>query len=455
MRFRAIPRNRIALWVAILLIAALAACGPCGDDPATSPVASPEITPAAVATVTPTPTQIPLESLSRQHLPGMVLDQTEINTEFTGLQLQERSGYFDPAAAANHTIDPTDTAQDMTSNGYLAGHEQVYSASDPLLRKTVTARVYLWDTTEHARDFIQRHIEASNRYAGGLLENGVTLDSSEQLSPQSIGDQTIATRLAATFEAFDGATFNTTVLMWRRGALVGVVGVLDFDAVDQLPALERLSQRMNDRMDEVLTGSVTAQAPAPNPVIQPTIEAPAQAPTESAVDLTSLTLGIEDLPAGAIIDREGAVEKAGALQAYGRSFKPQSANLVYGSSEFIEVSLVVWEYPNAQSARGPVDFLNNEGVAAARQMAQAQSTSTTALPELDVYDLPTVGDVSIALVLKSSTPSGMVDAIVVHFANGPIRAQLLIVGPSGRVAAEDIASLTQTFNQRIADNLQQ
>ena len=62
---------------------------------------------------------------------------------------------------------------------------------------------------------------------------------------------------------------------------------------------------------------------------------------------------------------------------------------------------------------------------------------------------------SIALVLKSSTPAGMVDAIVVHFANGPIRAQLLIVGPSGRVVAEDVARLTQTFNQRIADNLQQ
>ena len=125
----------------------------------------------------------------------MVLDQADVDAEFPGLPLDvEDSGYADNEAATEDTIDPNDTAADLTAGGRMDGYEHEFlnlaalfeaspAAGRPVLLETI---VDLFDSQRSAQAYLQLQMEDFRRFQGIEIE-GVILEEFQQLDAPDVG----------------------------------------------------------------------------------------------------------------------------------------------------------------------------------------------------------------------------------------------------------------------------
>ena len=416
-----------------------------------------------VATGTPQPTPISIAALSRQHLPGMVLAPVEVIQEFGKLQTTGRASYFDENAAANHTINPADSGTSLKEQGFQAGYESVYSEGGQLFGQNLTARVYLWSGPETAGAFIRRHIQDSSQLVGKTIQGQAVLKGFEEVSVPTIGEETAASSLTATLPALQGAEAKAVLVMWRRGPLVAAVGALVFDGSDPTPSLVRLGQRMNERIDGVLQGKIVARPPTsePPPQPQPVPGANSQTISVDKATLPSMMLGPEDVSDGVGIESEGSPATSDASLAFQRRLTSKDKDKVirFGSSELTEVRTGIEVYNSPQLARSQVDYLKSLGVEGIRRLVTqsggASAVGSVSAQDFEILDIPLVGDSSLAMLVKVPLPSGALDAVVLHFVRGPIRAQLFTLSPPGKTTVGDVVTLVRRFDKKIEQSLAQ
>lgn len=225
---------------------------------------TPTFTPTPEPTRTPTPILTSLSTPTRDHLPGMMLAQPDIESEYPGLSLDfDNSGYQDNEASADGTIDPDDTASDLAARGRLDGYALEFSNPQVMIEaETEGGRIFgvgtsvdLFDTEEAATAFFRRDIE-DVRNSEGVSFEGATLEELQELIAPDVGADVIAMRFIVSIFGFENKIWTTSV-RWVKGPLVATVSVRSFDDEDQSGAVERLTLRMDQRIDDVLAGGIS------------------------------------------------------------------------------------------------------------------------------------------------------------------------------------------------------
>ena len=253
-------------WALVGLLGVLgvlvAACG--GSVVTPTPATTP------TPTLQPTATLTPIGTVTREDLPGMVLDQADVDAEFPGLPLDvEDSGSMDNEAATEETIDPDDTATDLTALGRLDGYEHEFfdsaaffegppAAGRPFLMEVV---VDLFDSQRSAQAFLQRQIADFRRFQGIEID-GNTVEEFQELGAHDWGMDAVAARYTLVF--FE-AKIYVSFVAWIRGPVVARVVVGTWDDADLSAAVNRLGLRMDQRIDDVLAGEIRVA-----PIIPPT-----------------------------------------------------------------------------------------------------------------------------------------------------------------------------------------
>ena len=145
------------------------ACGGATPTATTTFVPTATDTPAP----TPTPTRAPLE-ITQEVLPALVLDTDAGRSVIPGVELDEEgTGFLDAADAADDTLDPEDTAEELAGAGYKRGYESVFQL--PGSAVFINSTVHLFEAPQDADAYIERQLADFNRFAGQEIEEGVTL----------------------------------------------------------------------------------------------------------------------------------------------------------------------------------------------------------------------------------------------------------------------------------------
>ncbi len=429
---------------AVLLLALATACGGSTPPDQPGPTSPPDVAVAAPS---------PVRTISRDQMTRMVLTPADVAQEFTYLLDENRAGFFDQNAVAEHTIDPLDLGVDVSAQGFMAGYERSYTNTASTIGKTVAARVYLWSSPDEASEFLRRHIEGSHRHVGSQLDGGVLLKAFDQLNEPGVGQEAVASRFVGDVVARPGAEVTSTIVMWRRGALVAMTGILAISIEDQLPTISRLAHQMNDRMDDVLQGKVIAGALKPAQVSQTETNTPTPVAPAGPLDVRAMALALADLPAGVVVENEDLADQSDGRKSFQRTFKPEDEFIGYGSSQMMEIRVLVSETTSPDAARTAIQVAKSLGAQGVQKLADESSTATSTPRRIRELEIPQVGDDSTGLVSESMTPAGTFEAIVVHFSRDRIRGQLLLVGRAGDISADDVAGLAQLFDQKIMLNL--
>ena len=140
-----------------------------------APTASPTPVPTATNTPAPTatPTKAPLE-ITRELLPASASNTSAGRSVIPGVELYKvGTGFRDNADAADDTLDPEDTAEELASTGFKIGYEAAFQL--PGSAVFINSTVHLFETPQDADAYIERQLADFERFAGQEIEDGVML----------------------------------------------------------------------------------------------------------------------------------------------------------------------------------------------------------------------------------------------------------------------------------------
>ena len=403
-----------------------------------------------------------IDSVTRDHLPPMVLTQEDLEREFPGIPLDDDSGYRDNDSAAESTIDPDDDSLDIQSLGRLDGYDlglfdiqAIVSGSDrPDGVFIVQSSVDLFATSESATDFVERETKDMRRLEGTEIE-GVTLTGFEEFAPPDLGDFATGARFVVTVSAV-GAEIRgfSTLVWWTRGPIVAAVNLSALKDTDQTGAIERLVLRMDERIDGVLSGEITEAPIIPSPVSVVVLTPDEQTALPDGYDLRAMLPALADLPDGVSILSDGYTDSDG-IATYEREFEAENLVFELGSSQVMNLSTTVELQATDLDASAPILFLNAVDPQVFGDLtgpAFAEAAGFT--PENLVFERVElqVGDEAAGFLMKIETALADFDAFLLFFAQGRVNAFLLATGPAGEVALEDVTGLAELIGERIVEH---
>ena len=153
----------------------------------------------------------------------MVLTQSDIAKRFPTLEQDPGTSAFrDNEAAADETIDPEDTADDLAAQGRLDGYRVDFS--DPGALFAINASVDLFDNEGSALAFLLRQAEDLRRLEGSEVDEGVVLGEFQATDAPELGTSAVAGLISVSFAGTDFVA-NFAFVSWVSGPLVANVGV--------------------------------------------------------------------------------------------------------------------------------------------------------------------------------------------------------------------------------------
>ena len=359
------------------------------------------------------------------------------------------NGFEDNEAAADKTIPPEDTAQDLDAQGRLDGYQHSFTDATALFSLRTTAE--LFDSSDLARTFIETQFGDFFFLVGQEIDQDpiVTLDA-YQLNPfpPSVGDDARAGLLAVTVQT-DGGPVEVVnnFLVWRSGRVVAGVQVVSFDGQERVEAVARLSLVMEQRIDQVFAMEIPV-APTPSPTPTPT--------PIPLLDLEAMAPTLEDIP-GAVVHEEGIVEDPITLETYVREFRPpeSEASFPLGSSQVGQVVARLEQYATAgEASEFPLALADISpdlfGDLLGQSLVEALGITAEDLVAASV-DLPTLGDAAAGFQITVGAAEVRQDIFFVFSARGRVAPVLTVVGLAGEVAAADVVALAQLIDQRILE----
>ena len=406
-------------------------------------------------------------SITREDLPAMVLTYAEIEDELPDLQLDtEGSGYRDNTAAAKGTVDPDDTAADLTAAGRIDGYDHEFSdqgavfATDPSSAGPYLALVIvdLFDSAESAEAFVQSSLDAFVRFQGQEMR-GVIIAGFEQSEFPELGAHAVTGSIDQRIVGFEVESRGTFVL-WTRGPLVARVLVVTLGLRDLSLATEELARRMDRRIAGVRAGEISATPIVPTPTVAAALGGEGGAALAQGFDLAAMLLSPQDFPEGAEAEQEGFVPGAPGVVVYLRKIG-LDASMELGSSKLIEVTQSVALEPTLLEAESPIRLLQTmdletfkELVARSFVQELGQGSGGAALDSLQVerIDDLMIGDLSAVFVMSLKTVISEFDFVMVFFSTGPVSVQMVFTGPGGELALDDALSLASTVEARVVAN---
>jgi hypothetical protein len=142
-----------------------------------------------------------------------------------------------------------------------------------------------------------------------------------------------------------------------------------------------------------------------------------------------------------------------AIGSYEREFESEGLVFELGSSHVIGISTSVELQETELEAQGPVLFIRAADPQLFGELARASFAKLAGFtPENIVFeglDVPQVGDAVAGLSMKIDTAVIDLEAYMLFFSRGRVIATVMVMGPAGKIALEDVADLAQLVNERI------
>ena len=306
----------------------------------------------------------------------MVLQPEDIEAGLPGVDMRlDDGGYTDNESAADNTPDPDDTGADLEARGRIEGYSYNYSnpadpvfsfssssPADPVV-VTVGTSVDLFDTPESASAFIQRQMDDLRRFAEESDE--IVLEEFQESVTPDLGDDTVAAWLILD-PADEENKSSGALVMWRRGPVVALLGILSRGGQDRSADVEELARqteelalRMDQRIDGVLAGEITATPLMPTPAHTSQasltlLNDPDEDVPLEGYNLPEMLISLADMPEGTVIEMEGFVGGLGPSREYEREFASEGTIISLGSSRIISIITRVRLYTNTLDASNNV-----------------------------------------------------------------------------------------------------
>jgi hypothetical protein len=219
-------------------------------------------------------------AISDEELALMVLPQEELGAEYAELELREdESGFRTNDMTIEEDVDPDDERQDVERFGRLNGYSETYASSSFLGESAfgfdeegmlVAIGVELLRDREDAPGYLEDSVSESEAMFLDEAEGqeGLELElDSRRFSPGGVGDGALGLQmyLGAAMDDVSVLSVNTTFLAFRRGRLLGIVGVvLGGEKEDKRDEVTALARKLDERIQAVLRGDITP-SPAATP----------------------------------------------------------------------------------------------------------------------------------------------------------------------------------------------
>jgi hypothetical protein len=394
-----------------------------------------------------------LRSIREEQLEIMVLPQEELGDEFGDLEVDDESGFTDNDEAADDTIDPEDTGEDLEGAGRIRGYELTYS--DPTFAAleegvgviSVGSEVELFEDGSAASAFVAKQVDDFRRLEGEEIEVSFRLDEVETFDVEGLADEATGIRARA---SFGEAEATQTVVAFVFDRLVGAAFLSRADDADVNSQVEAMARALAQRMEEVLLGEVSG-TPVPLPEGEEEDEGFVPPPA-GAPDLAAMVLSLDDLPAGVSIDREGYVEDEDTVASYEREFDlgltPIGASL-FGSLQN-DIDLYDSDVEAAGTFTGMRALFTSE--TAAEFFASAlsagggfEATNVSSEPVV----LPDLGDASFGVLAAFDSPFGPFRAIWIFVKVDGSIGSLIITAPAGELDPADAVPLAEAMTARM------
>lgn len=383
------------------------------------------------------------EQPTRAQLAVMVLPKDALGSAARGLDVDLDCGFTDNAAAADATLDPTDTAGQLTRAGRVAGYDLSYSDLSlvPLARGSgllaIGSSVDLFESNEAAGAFLTKQVRDAQRLRGKRLEPGVGLVASGTFPAGRIGDRSVGLRETV---AMFGKRMYGTIVGFRIGALVAGVEVERTDAKDVTPLAKRLARLLAARVRLAAGGKLNAQPVALAPIARKA-QPPAGGP-----DLAAMALTLRDLPKGTTLVRQGYVDDDTSIGSYEREFDTSSARF---GADMVESDISLFR--NTKEASGFLVLLRTGYTWSGAEQMFAQEFDE---PDLEVEQQPNIkaGDEAVAIVLQFPAMDIVPTRVaLIHVRVGRTMGTLIVAGVAKSFRFTDAKPLADTLAKRMGN----
>ena len=391
----------------------------------------------------------------------MVLTETDILAEFPGADTDSEGGeYQDNEQAAEGTIDPDDTAEDLALLGRLDGFTVEFARGETL---GGGVSVDLFDGPESAAAFLKRQIDDHRRLVGSEVQEGAVLKAFQESEGPDIGIDSAVGRLTISFVAFD-VEINGTFVVWQRGSTVAQVIVGGLGDEDWTAVVEELARKVDRRIDRVLAGEVVAierpREPTPIAVL------PIAREFLAAVALTEAEVGAEfpdlelDRDATGYNDNRRAIEDTVDPDDTGSDLDAEGRLDGY-EIDFSNITVLLQPEANEGQAftlRAAVDLFSSPSAARAFIRSEADDYSRLAGTEVEsgfsvkVFErrtAPNVGEEAIAARVSVSLDSVDVSGYYVTWRRGAVTGTVLVASVGEADPSGAVGRLAQLMDRRI------
>jgi hypothetical protein len=397
-----------------------------------------------------------LRSVTENDLSIMVLPQDDLGEEFAGLEIDDDSGFKDNEEAADETIDPDDTAEDLELAGRINGYELIYS--DPVLSAleagtgviNIATEVDLFSDASAASDHLAKRVNDRQQLEGEEIEARLTLEKVEMFEVDGLADEAVGLRARLSFAEVQ---FYQTVVAFRLDRLVGAAYAYRADDSGIDSQIEAIARALEVRIEGVLLGDIGG-VPVHVPQAE---EEPTVAPLpEGEPDLAAMALSLDDLPAGVSIEHEGYVEDEDTVASYEREFDPGPVHI--GASEALYLESQVELYENIVGASGRLTsfevLATSESGEDLLEPAISEKVGFAATDvRLESLPTPGLGDDSVAFRVSFDSPLERLEMTFIFVRVDRAVGSVSLMGLAGETDSTHAVSLAEAVAAHMADEL--
>jgi hypothetical protein len=304
-------------------------------------------------------------AVTKAQLAAMVVPADELGASIHGLQVDE-SSVVTNAKAADDSVDPDDTAENMKGDGRVTGYELSYEHPKLIASKGalgVGTMVDLFQDPVYAAQFLHERLNDYERFKNGVP--GLRFSRYSEFEALAIGDEGAGQHLTITIPGV--VTGYETEVVFRRGRIVARVAIARADRKDVRDEALKLAIRLDRRIQAVLAGEIEVAPVRPE-------ESPATTAAELR-RLPSLALAPADIGPGVRVAKEGR-RSGDDFHAYYRQF----TDVAVGGSHLLSLRGETQLYESPAKAELALTVLGKQ---AGRQIL-TQSIVESALDEAGV-----------------------------------------------------------------------
>jgi hypothetical protein len=231
------------LLAAVLLTAALAACGDSGEE--------------ASSTGTPTTT---VSDISDEDLAAMVPSKADLGPEFAGYQ--ESAAPDTNENRLENAYDPDDERSDQQTFGRITGYDRELQISSSGVQADAPLLVHLGVTliadSAGASGYLNDDLKDIQARVG-QADPKLVLETVDSYQVTPLGDESLGlrSRAAVTAEQGEPQSLYVTYVWFRRDRIIGDVALGRFDDTDMSQQAQDIASLMDQRIQQVLSGLAT------------------------------------------------------------------------------------------------------------------------------------------------------------------------------------------------------